>query len=50
MRFAVRHANEHETATANISGRRMDDGQSKAGGHGRVNGISSDLQDFYTHL
>jgi hypothetical protein len=49
MGFAVGHANEHEAATTNVSGGRMDYRQCKARSHGRINGIASGLQDFDTH-
>jgi hypothetical protein len=49
MGFAIGHANEHEAATTNVSGRRMDYRLREARSHSRINGIASGLQDFDTH-
>ena len=50
MGFAVGHANQHEPAATDISGRRMNYRQREARSDGRVDGIASGLQDFDTDL
>ena len=48
MGFAVRHADQHEAAAADIAGRRMHDRQRESRGNGGVDGIASGLHDFDT--
>ena len=38
---AVGHADEHEASAAQVAGFREDDGQCKAGGNGRVDGVAA---------
>jgi hypothetical protein len=39
-------AQEQKAAAAQVAGRGMDHGQSKAGGHGGVHGVAARAQDF----
>ncbi len=50
MCFAVRETHQHETATADVSRRGMDHGQSKARGHSRVHRIAALLQNPGAHF
>jgi hypothetical protein len=50
MRFAVGHADQHEPATPDIAGGRMNHRQRKPRGDRCVDGIASGLQDFHTNL
>jgi hypothetical protein len=48
MRLAVGHADEHESAAPEIARLRMNDGERKAGSHGRVHGIAARLHHLYS--
>ena len=41
------HAQQKEAAAAQIAGEGMDDGEGKAGGHGRIHGVAAFAQDLH---
>lgn len=41
-------ADEHEAATADVAGGGVDDGEGKADGYGRVDGVAALAEDFYS--
>src|SRR5579864_3396515 len=48
MRFAVGHADQHETAPADVSGRRMHYRERESGGNCRIDSVSTCLHDLYS--
>ncbi len=48
--LAVGHADEHESAAANISGGGMNHGEGESGSDGGVDGVTSGLQDVGSYL
>ena len=48
VRLAIGHADQHEAAATDISGRRMHHGQRESGGHRGVDGIAAGLHDLDT--
>jgi len=45
VRLAVGHADQHESAATNISGRRVHHGQREPGGHRRIDCVAACLHD-----
>lgn len=50
MRFAVGHADQHESPAADVSRGRMHNRQRESDSDGRIHGIAAGLENIHSHL